>query len=309
MIASYPFDGDAKDATPYHNDGAIGGNPVFEVPTHPNGGGKALKFDGAGDSVLVPNAVQLISDYATVSFWIRVDGTNLADAEAYVIDFGHWDQRFKISLPQHKKIVWTTNSNNAQFPNFISDMDSGDGNEMVVGFWWYVTMVHDGTNDIIYVNGQLAKTKPVIGKLNTTARPLCFGSNPIEGKQYFIGALDNVKFYNKSLTAAEILHLYNTGTTAVKDLPGNDLKNLVLRVSPNPATDLLTVNHAFDGRESLLVRVFDALGRQVDAVNFAKNAVPAGSFSLNVHNYAPGNYSVDFVLGGRGLGAVMFNKQ
>ena len=75
----------------------------------------------------------------------------------YVIDFGHWNQRWKISLPQHLKIVWTTNSKNAQFPNFISDMDSGDGNEMVKDFWWYVTMVHDGTNDIIYVNGQQTK--------------------------------------------------------------------------------------------------------------------------------------------------------
>ncbi len=197
MVAHYPFDGDAKDATPYHNDGDIGGNPVFEVPTHPNGGGQNIKFDGIQDSVLVPNAVQLISDYTTVAFWIRVDDTNLAVAESYVMDFGHWDERWKISLPQHLKIVWTTNSSNVQFPNFISDMDSGDGNEMVKSFWWYVTMVHDGASDIVYVNGQQTKIKPTLGELNSTARSLCFGSNPIEGGQYFIGALDNVKFTTK----------------------------------------------------------------------------------------------------------------
>ncbi|MCK6690608.1 MAG: fibronectin type III domain-containing protein, partial [Thermoanaerobaculia bacterium] len=191
MVAHYPFDGNANDATPYQNHGVIGGNPVFETATHP-GGGQNIKFDGMQDSVLAPNAVQLISDYTTVSFWIRVDGQNLQDAEAYVIDFGHWDQRWKVSLPQHLKIVWTTNGNNAQFPNFISDMDSGDGNEMVKGFWWYVTMVHDGASDIIYVNGEQVNIKPVPTKLNSTARPLCFGNNPIEGGQYFIGALDNV---------------------------------------------------------------------------------------------------------------------
>ena len=309
MIASYPFDGDAKDATPYHNDGVIGGNPTFEVPTHPNGGGQNIKFDGVQDSVLVPNAVQMISDYTTVSFWIRVDGANLSNAEAYVIDFGHWNERWKISLPQHLKIVWTTNSNNVQFPVFISDMDSGDGNEMVKTFWWYVTMVHDGTSDIIYVNGQQTNIKPTVGKLNTTARPLCFGSNPIEGGQYFIGALDNVKIYNKALTAGEINHLYNTGTTATKDLLPNGLKNLVLSVSPNPAMDVLTINHTFNGNQALLVRVFDAAGRQMDDLHFAKNEVPAGQFSLNVHNYPVGNYTLDFVLGGKNLGAVQFNKQ
>ena len=309
MIAHYPFDGDAKDATPYNNDGVIGGNPVFEVPTHPNGGGQNIKFDGLQDSVLVPNAVQLISDYTTVSFWIRVDGTNPAVAESYVIDFGHWSERWKISLPQHLKIVWTTNSNNVQFPVFISDMDSGDGNEMVKTFWWYVTMVHDGASDIIYVNGQQTNIKPALGKLNTTARPLCFGSNPIEGGQYFIGALDNVKLYNKALTAGEIQQLFNTGTTATKDLLPSGLKNLVLSVSPNPTVDVLTVKHAFNGNQPLLVRVFDAAGRQVDDLHFAKNEVPGGQFSLNVHNYTPGNYTLDFVLGGKNIGAVQFNKQ
>ena len=309
MVAHYPFDGDAKDATPYKNHGVIGGNPVFEVPNHPNGGGQNIKFDGVQDSVLVPNAVQLISDYATVSFWIRVDDVNLAIAESYVIDFGHWSERWKISLPQHLKIVWTTNSNTIQFPNLISDMDSGDGNEMVKSFWWYVTMVHDGVNDIIYVNGIQTNIRPAPGKLNTTARPLCFGSNPIEGGQYFIGALDNVKIYNKALTAGEIQQLFNTGTTGTNELNGNDLKNLVLSVSPNPATDVLTVKHAFNGNEALLVRVFDVAGRQLDDLRFAKNEVPLGQFSLNVHNYPVGNYTLDFVVGGKNLGSVQFNKQ
>jgi chitodextrinase len=309
MVAHYRFDGDAKDATPYLNHGVIGGNPVFEVANHPNsGGGQNIKFDGMQDSVLVPNAVQLISDYATVSFWIRVDDTNLQVAEAYILDFGHWSQRWKISLPNHLRIVWTTNSNNVQFPNFISDMDSGDGNEMVKGFWWYVTMVHDGTNDIIYVNGQQTKIKPVLGKLNSTARPLCFGSNPIEGGQYFIGALDNVKIYNKALTAAEILKLYNTGTTGLDDQT-DALRGLVLRISPNPVSDLLTVQHAFTGSEPLLVRVFDVQGRQVDQLSFAKHEVPNGQFSFPTGAYPTGSYTLNFVLGGRNLGAVVFVKK
>ena len=309
MVAHYPFDGNAKDATPYLNHGVIGGNPVFETANHPNGGGQNIKFDGMQDSVLVPNAVQLISDYMTISFWIRVDGTNLADAEAYVIDFGHWDQRFKISLPQHLKIVFTTNGNNAQFANFISDMDSGDGNEMVKTFWWYVTMVHDGTNNIIYVNGQQVNSKPVNTKLNSTARKLCFGNNPIEGGQYFIGALDNVKIYNKALTAAEILKLFQTGTTDTKEQFGGSLSGVVLGMSPNPATDVLTVQHAFNGNQPLLVRVFDTAGRQLDDLRFAKNEVPAGQFSLNVHNYPVGNYILNFVLGGKSIGSVQFSKQ
>ncbi len=309
MVAHYPFDGNANDATPYQNHGVIGGNPVFENTTHA-GGGQNIKFDGMQDSVLAPNAVQLISDYATVSFWIRVDGdVPPGIGEFYVIDFGHWDQRWKISLPGHLKIVWTTNSNNLQFPNFISDMDSGDGNEMVKGFWWYVTMVHDGANDIIYVDGQQVNIKPALGKLNSTARPLCFGNNPIEGGQYFIGALDNVKIYNKALTAAEIAKLYQTGTTGIEDLSGNALRSVVRGLAPNPVTDRLTVQHEFPANQPLQVRVFDAQGRQVSHLNYDKNEIPAGQFSLNVGHYPQGMYSINFVFGGKNLGSVQFNKQ
>ena len=306
LVAHYPFEGNANDATPFQNHGVIGGNPVFEPAGHAHGG-MNIKFDGVQDSVLAPNAVQLLSDYTTVSFWIRVDDRNLQDAEAYILDFGHWDQRWKISLPQHLKIVWTTNSTTAQVPNFISDMDSGDGNEMVIGFWWYVTMVHDGTHDIIYVNGIEANRKPVLGKLNSTARPLGFGNNPIDGGQYFIGALDDVKIYNKALTDEEIARLYATGTTSTQE--PNLLRVYIDQVFPNPATELLTVNHQLPANQPLLLRVFDMQGRQVDARYLNAGEVAQGQFSLPVGHHAAGMYTLNFVLGGKNLGSLMFVKQ
>ncbi len=308
LVAHYPFEGNANDATPYANHGVIGGNPTFETPGHPNGGAMNIKFDGVGDSIVAPNAVQLISDFATVSFWIRVDSTVAADGEAYIVDFGHWSQRWKISLPEHHKIVWTTNGNNAQFPVFISDMDSGDGNELVNDFWWYVTMVHDGTNDIIYVNGEQANIKPVPTKLNATALTLGMGNNPVEGGQFFIGALDELKIYNKALTASEIQNLYNVGTTGTEDL-STDLLRMIREVYPNPVVDRLWVNHAFTNNQPLLLRVFDVQGRQVASQKFEKNEIPAAQFSIDVANYASGTYFLNFVLGGKNLGSVKFDKQ
>ncbi len=308
MVAWYPFEGNANDATAYANHGVIGGNPVFQTADHANGGAQVIKFDGQQDSVSVPNAVQLISDFTTVSFWVRVDDQDPNVAEAYVLDFGHWDQRWKISLPQHLKIVWTTNSKNTQFPNFISDMDSGDGNEMVKGFWWYVTMVHDGEKDLIYVNGELANSKPVTGLLNSTGRTLGIGGNPVEGGQYFNGALDELKIYNKALTADEIAQLYATGTSGVKDLAGSELFKFIKNVFPNPATDYLIVEHTLPVNQSLLIRVFDAQGRQVDAIRYSQGAMPQGQIKLQTGAYPQGRYYADFIFGGKSLGALKFTK-
>jgi hypothetical protein len=309
LVAHYKFEGDANDATPYNNHGAIGGNPVFEpVANRPNAAGMAIVFDGDADSVLVPNAVQLISDYATVGFWVRVDGQNLADAEAYIIDFGHWNERWKISLPQHLKVVWTTNGNNVQFEHFISDMDSGDGNELVLGFWWYVTMVHDGTDDIIYIDGVEVNRKPVNTKLNSTAYPLGMGNNPIDGRQYFHGALDEVKLYNKALTGEEIEKLYTTGTTGIGNVP-TEVHKYVEILYPNPTKDELVIKHGFGARHDLLIRMFDQSGRQVSSKKINAQDMDNGYISLDVAELGNGMYSVNFVLGGKNLGSIPFVKQ
>ena len=308
MVAWYKFDGNANDATAYANHGSIGGNPTFESVTHPNGtGNQAIKFDGAQDSVLVPNAVQLISDYTTIGFWIRPDAMT-ADAEAYVIDFGHWDQRCKISLPQHQKIVWTTNSHNAVSDNFIHDMDCGDGNELVVGFWWYVTMVHDGVNDIIYVNGEEVKNLPAAGELNSTSRPMGIGNNAVDGGQYFTGAMDEVKIYNRALTADEVGLLYDNGGITGVEENFSELASVVQSIFPNPTSSLLLVKHHFNNQQPLLVRVFDIEGRQVDAVLFDKNELPADQFSIDIQSYSTGVYFLNFLLGGKNLGSVKFEK-
>ena len=251
----------------------------------------------------------MISDYTSVGFWIRVDSVNTADQESYIIDFGHYDQRWKISLPHHLRIVWSTSSKNAQFANAIVDMDSKDGNELIKGIWWHVVAVHDGLINLIYVNGVLANSVPAPGKLNSTARALCFGSNNVEGGRYFNGALDNVKIYNKALTAVEANKLFRTGVTPTDDQASAELLNVVKSVSPNPAHDALTIKHAFTGNEDVLVRVMDIAGREIDAVRFAKNAIPNGQFSLNISGYTEGVYFLNFVQGGKSLGAVKFVKQ
>ena len=309
MVAWYKFDGDANDATAYANHGAIGGNPVFETVTHPNGtGGMAIKFDGMQDSVLASNAVQLISDYTTVSFWIRPDAVS-TDAESYIIDFGNWNQRWKISLPQHQKIVWTTNSKNAVSNSFVHDMDSKDGNELLLGFWWYVTMVHDGVNDIIYLDGVEVNNLPAAGTLNSTSRPLGMGNNPDNGGQYFNGALDEVKIYNRALTPEEVNKLFTKGDITSLDEKLSELASVVKAIYPNPSTDQLFVKHNFNNLQPLLLRVFDTAGRQVDAVRFDKNELPTGQFSLKVGQYTTGTYFLNFVWGGKNLGSVKFDKQ
>jgi hypothetical protein len=187
-------------------------------------------------------------------------------------------------------------------------MDSGDGNELITGFWWYVTMVHDGDDDVIYLDGSEVNRKPALGTLNSTARPFGMGNNPIDGGQYFIGALDEVKVYNKALTADEVEKLYTTGTTSVPYIT-SELSQYIELLYPNPGTDLITLKHGFSNRQDLLIRVYDQSGRQVDAQKFDAIALQNGLLSWDVANYPAGYYTLNFVYGGKSLGGIPFVKE
>jgi len=186
-------------------------------------------------------------------------------------------------------------------------MDSGDGNEMVKGFWWYVTMVHDGSDDIIYVNGVETKRKPAAGKLNSTTLPLCFGSNPVDGKQYFIGALDNVKIYNRALTGEEAARLYQTGSivSSTEELEG---AVFIDGVYPNPAQQEVVVKHHFSG-EAVVVRVFDAQGRQYTQQMLQGQSLDSGALRLNISDYPAGMYHIQFSNAKGHLGSTPFVKK
>ena len=154
------------------------------------------------ESILAANSVQLNSDYTTISFWVNV-GELPAQGEVYLLSNGGWKERWKISLPSHGKPVFTTTSENG-----ISDMDSGDGNELVVGTWTHVVMVHDGAKDLIYMNGAQVAEKDVTGDLDNTVHPLGIGYDPIDVANYFDGGLDEVQIYNVALDAMQIAALY-----------------------------------------------------------------------------------------------------
>jgi hypothetical protein len=187
-------------------------------------------------------------------------------------------------------------------------MDAKEGNELIEGFWFHVTMVHDGVDNIIYLDGQEVNRVPAPGTLNSTARPLGIGSNPIEGMQYFTGALDDVKIYNKALTSAEILMLYEDGFTNVQDLQ-NELNNYVDIIYPNPTKDALLIKHGFDATKDLLIRVYDQAGRQVDALQVDGHQMSSGIIPMDVAKLNGGTYNLNFVLDGKSMGSLPFVKQ
>jgi hypothetical protein len=158
----------------------------------------------------------------------------------------------------------------------------------------------------VYVNGFEANSKPVIGALNPTARPMGIGNNPVDGGQYFNGGLDELKIYNRALTPEEIEKLFNNGTVSVEDL--QLVHQYVNQVFPNPATNFITVNHQLPDKQDVIVNIYDIAGKQVARKHIPKTYVSSGQFTMDVTGLQEGNYFMNIIYGGKNLGSIGFIK-
>jgi hypothetical protein len=200
VVASYLFNGDGLDGSGFGNHADLKG--AASATDRFGFGRSAALCDGASTEITAPNSAHLNSPFTTVSFWVKPNSLP-GSGEVFLLSFGGWQERWKISLPPHGKPVWTTNHSNG-----ISDMDSGDGNTLQAGEWKHVVMVHDGAKDKIFMNGALVAEKDVAGTLNSTTYPLGIGYNVVDGGNWFDGVIDEVLIYNYALSDGDITALY-----------------------------------------------------------------------------------------------------
>jgi hydrogenase maturation factor HypE len=75
--------------------------------------------------------------------------------------------------------------------------------------WTHLAATYDGANLRIFVNGVQVGALAQTGNMLVSARTLRIGGNSVWG-EYFNGVIDDVRVYNRALSAAEIQTDMNT---------------------------------------------------------------------------------------------------
>jgi hypothetical protein len=70
--------------------------------------------------------------------------------------------------------------------------------------WTHIAVTYDGANMRFYVNGVQVRAVLRSGAIAATGGALHIGGNDVWGGEFFKGLIDEVRVYNRALSAAEI---------------------------------------------------------------------------------------------------------
>ncbi|MDJ0924487.1 MAG: S8 family serine peptidase, partial [Acidimicrobiia bacterium] len=194
----------AVDGSPWHRDGTLGGNPVWEPAGKIAG---ALSFDGTDDRVDLDAAILDGADDVTIALWVRtskpgiqamVSGANTGnDAELELVPISDTAIRFYTGETTSSFVLW--------------DVSSFADNQ-----WHHFAVTRDSSTDqvTLFIDGISKGTKSaVLNPLTIDPGGLLLGQEQdtvgggFDPTQAFVGSMDEVRLYTRILTNTEITDL------------------------------------------------------------------------------------------------------
>ncbi|MBC8471970.1 MAG: hypothetical protein H8D56_21120 [Planctomycetes bacterium] len=203
LIAAYAFENDVLDGSGNGNDATVNGDPAFVEGLV----GMALEFDGDGDFLdCGTNPILALTDAVSISVWIKVA---VAGADHKV--GGNQDGAnggYKMSVYGDKiEFEIRTAANSA-----VLNRSVAGGTIIEVDTWYHVVGVYSLEDGYIrtYVDGELDRELLTTEALGASPGSLIIGAEPFNTGSYnFNGLMDEVRVYNKALSAAEARYIAN----------------------------------------------------------------------------------------------------
>ena len=194
------------DKSPYRNDGALSnGNVTFGNGKYGNG----LVFSPTNQTgaVRVPFSQSLNTSYITMSLWFMPAG-NAGDGNvAPRLLMRGEDNLFRLALDNTETSASLTLNASG---GYSTDVSVGS---LSYNTWYYLVVTFNGSMIAMYLNGVLVDyNNTVSGSLSQSSSDLFIGNNAFTtGVRQINGSIDEVKVYNRALSADEIRTQYLSG--------------------------------------------------------------------------------------------------
>ena len=186
--------------------------------------GQGMAFDGVDSRVRVPSSGDIpsvlnpLGNDFSASVWFRISENTSTP--------GDWDYILSCGFPQSSA---SRHGYYIRYGNQLSVISFNGVNENNIGFsiqsdgvsvrqWQLATVVREDNSFLLYLDGQLVGSDTATGIIDCTvnnitgARAFAIGNLPYASSTVSpIGSLDDVRIYNRALSAEEVQELYELG--------------------------------------------------------------------------------------------------
>ena len=200
LVGQWQFEGNLNDISGNGNDVTAQGDAAIENDPER---GLVTILDGNGDYLEIPhsNSLNITGDQITLASWVYFDdvsgGPEIVLAKI-VQDGQHSAPYFAYNLcilsNGTPRFFLTTSGTQRRLPgspNFES------------GRWYHMAGTYDGSEMILYVDGEVSATMNATGNINGYDTPLFLGINGGRGEP-MDGKIDDVRIYDHALDQVEI---------------------------------------------------------------------------------------------------------
>ncbi|MCK4781553.1 prepilin-type N-terminal cleavage/methylation domain-containing protein [Candidatus Parcubacteria bacterium] len=197
LVGEWTFDDSSdlgRDTSGYENHATVHGTtPVDGIVRG------ALSFNGTSDHIDCGNNESLCSNDNswTIEAWFN------------------WGGKSGENIIYNKENLYEARVNNGYFqyawqPHW--HWDGGTDFSVDSNKWHHAVVVYDKSSQYVYKDGELVYTRPQEGNIGNNTNKLLIGARGhTSPRNYFDGAIDEVRIYNRALTTAEIQKYYAEG--------------------------------------------------------------------------------------------------
>ncbi|WP_372846073.1 LamG domain-containing protein [Pontiella sp.] len=204
LVAYYPFDGDAADATGNGHDGTVSGatltsdrEGVFD---------SAYEFDGVDDYIEMDNSLGTEATPFTVAAWMCSTNTGYQMVVSKKPS-GEWNNgQWQLVASSYTGFWYADQYGNSNVTKVDADVDLHDGK------WHHLCGMIDADGARLYIDGELAAEDTSVNLVSHDDAAIHVGDRAYSsGRQYFDGKVDDVRIYNRALSTAEVGELFSEG--------------------------------------------------------------------------------------------------
>lgn len=204
LIAHYPLDSNGNDESGKGFDLTLS-NTQF-VDSRLGGSTHALEFNGVTSEAVGVHDAKLDPAAITLSFWIKAPQPSLGSDSGMTIlgKYINASVNGYVCYLQGPKIIWyyawgNPNHTFCRVDNIVTDNK-----------WHHILGTADGNGAKLFIDGILVQTNTWLGASGVTTQTAPITLGFIEPKSFggrFVGAIDDIRIYNRVLTDNEITDL------------------------------------------------------------------------------------------------------